>query len=233
MLFFRKNQIFSVLFVLYFKNTLLCQKEKSSMRISSINISDNKAVIAALQNDELAEETFERFYKYYYKGLCAYAGRMVPLAIAEEIVQTAMMWIWENRATLITKLSVKSLLFTIVRNKALHNAAHLKLRERVHHAILTKTESKYDDPDYYMGEELAELFSAALSRLPERYRKSFEMSRIEGENPHADCGGIGDFATNSQFPYQRSHETASKGFERLSASAVIHHGLKIMESDIE
>lgn len=181
MLFFRKNQIFSVLFVLYFKNTLLCQKEKSSMRISSINISDNKAVIAALQNDELAEETFERFYKYYYKGLCAYAGRMVPLAIAEEIVQTAMMWIWENRATLITELSVKSLLFTIVRNKALHNAAHLKLRERVHHAILTKTESKYDDPDYYMGEELAELFSAALSRLPERYRKSFEMSRIEGK----------------------------------------------------
>lgn len=151
------------------------------MRISSINISDNKAVIAALQNDELAEETFERFYKYYYKGLCAYAGRMVPLAIAEEIVQTAMMWIWENRATLITELSVKSLLFTIVRNKALHNAAHLKLRERVHHAILTKTESKYDDPDYYMGEELAELFSAALSRLPERYRKSFEMSRIEGK----------------------------------------------------
>ena len=181
MLFFRKNQIFSVLFVLYFKNTLLCQKEKSSMRISSINISDNKAVIAALQNDELAEETFERFYKYYYKGLCAYAGRMVPLAIAEEIVQTAMMWIWENRATLITELSVKSLLFTIVRNKALHNAAHLKLRERVHHAILTKTESKYDDPDYYMGEELAELFSAALSRLPDRYRKSFEMSRIEGK----------------------------------------------------
>ncbi len=151
------------------------------MRISSINISDNKAVIAALQNDELAEETFERFYKYYSKGLCAYAGRMVPLAIAEEIVQTAMMWIWENRATLITELSVKSLLFTIVRNKALHNAAHLKLRERVHHAILTKTESKYDDPDYYMGEELAELFSAALSRLPERYRKSFEMSRIEGK----------------------------------------------------
>ena len=151
------------------------------MLIASINISDHKAVIAALQNDELAEETFERFYKYYYKGLCAYAGRMVPLAIAEEIVQTAMMWIWENRATLITELSVKSLLFTIVRNKALHNAAHLKLRERVHHAILTKTESKYDDPDYYMGEELAELFSAALSRLPERYRKSFEMSRIEGK----------------------------------------------------
>lgn len=151
------------------------------MRISSVNISDNKAVIAALQNDDLAEETFERFYKFYYKGLCAYAGRMVPLAIAEEIVQTAMMWIWENRATLISELSLKSLLFTIVRNKALHNAAHLKLRERVHHTILTKTESKYEDPNYYLGDELARLFSEALARLPERYRKSFEMSRIEGK----------------------------------------------------
>lgn len=151
------------------------------MRISSVNISDNKAVIAALQNDDLAEETFERFYKFYYKGLCAYAGRMVPLAIAEEIVQTAMMWIWENRATLISELSLKALLFTIVRNKALHNAAHLKLRERVHHTILTKTESKYEDPNYYLGDELARLFSEALARLPERYRKSFEMSRIEGK----------------------------------------------------
>ena len=151
------------------------------MRISSVNISDNKAVIAALQNDDLAEKTFERFYKFYYNGLCAYAGRMVPLAIAEEIVQTAMMWIWENRATLISELSLKSLLFTIVRNKALHNVEHLKLRQRIHDTVLSKTEAKYDDPDYYLGDELYQLFAEALARLPERYRISFEMSRLEGK----------------------------------------------------
>lgn len=43
-------------------------------------------------------------------------------------------------------------------------------------------ELKYDDPDYYLGEELARLFSETLARLPERYRKSFEMSRIERKN---------------------------------------------------
>lgn len=147
----------------------------------SINMLDNKAVIAALQHDASAERAFEDVYKYYYKGLCAYAGRMVPLCVAEEIVQTAMMWVWENRMSLILDLSLKSLLFTIVRNKALDNAAHVKLRERIHEVILKKTESKFDDPDFYLGDELYRLFADALSRLPEHYRLSFEMSRIEGK----------------------------------------------------
>ena len=151
------------------------------MSITPLDISDNKAVIAALKDDAQAETAFGSLYKYYYKGLCAYAGRMVPLVVAEEIVQTAMLWVWENRSTLIGELSLKSLLFTIVRNKALDNSAHLRLRERIHHSILEKTEAKYDDPDYYLGEELNRLFAEALSRLPEHYRISFEMSRIEGK----------------------------------------------------
>lgn len=146
------------------------------------DISDNKAVIAALKDDAQAEKAFESIYKYYYKGLCAYAGRMVPLAVAEEIVQTVMLWIWENRTALIGELSLKSLLFTIVRNKALDNSAHLRLRERIHNVILEKTEAKYDEPDYYLsGGELDRLFAEALARLPESYRISFEMSRIEGK----------------------------------------------------
>ena len=41
------------------------------------------------------QSSFERLYRFYYKGLCAFSSQYVSLAEAEEIVQDTMMWIWE------------------------------------------------------------------------------------------------------------------------------------------
>lgn len=146
-----------------------------------IDTTDNQAIIAALQDELSAEAAFEAVYRYYYSGLCGFAGRMVPLLIAEEIVQNTMVWLWENRFSLRGELSLKSLLFTIVRNKALDNKAHLRIKEKVHQKILSKNENKFNDPNFYIGKELYTLFADALDKLPEKYRVSFEMSRIEGK----------------------------------------------------
>ena len=151
------------------------------MSTRHIDLTNNKAVIEALQRDSSAEEAFAEVYTHYYAALCGYAARIVPIAVAEEICQNTMVWLWENREALRSELSLKSLLFTIVRNKSLDNAAHLKLRARIHQSILSKNENKFNDPDDYLSNELYKLFSDALQNLPERYRISFEMSRIEGK----------------------------------------------------
>lgn len=145
-----------------------------------INIADNKATIKALHIDTDGK-TFDIVYRHYYKGLCAFAVRMVPRAEAEEIVQGAMMWLWENKSTLIPEMSLKSLLFTIVKNKALDSYAHTRLKERIHQTILTKIENKFDDPDLYLENELFRLFHDALEKLPENFRRTFEMSRMDGK----------------------------------------------------
>ena len=70
------------------------------------------------------EQAFDTVYKQYYRGLCAFASQYVTVPESEEIVQDVMMWLWENRCTLMEELTLKTLLFTIVKNKALNRLSH-------------------------------------------------------------------------------------------------------------
>lgn len=124
------------------------------------------------------ELAFDTVYKQYYRGLCAFATQYIPLSEAEEIVQDTMMWLWENRSSLIPEMSLKSLLFTIVRNKCLNAINHHQIKIQVQEKLTTAYRNKFEDPDFYMG-ELTDLVAKAISELPEEYRKAFEMNRFE------------------------------------------------------
>ena len=79
--------------------------------LTNLNINDNNAVISALR--EGCEEVFDNVYRHYFRGLCVFCSQYVTLSESEEIVQDTMMWLWENRKTLIPELTLKTLLFTI------------------------------------------------------------------------------------------------------------------------
>ena len=93
---------------------------------SKYDLDDNRAVIRRLHRGDMA--CFEACYKFYYRGLCSFASRWVPVSTAEDIVQDAMLYIWENRDKLLEELSLKGLLFMIVRNKAFDRIAHRQVR---------------------------------------------------------------------------------------------------------
>ena len=82
------------------------------------------------------QRAFEAFYRYYYRGLCAFGAQYITLSEAEEVVQDTMMWLWEHREAIDETLSIKTLLFTIVKNKALNLITHEEIRRRVHQEIL-------------------------------------------------------------------------------------------------
>lgn len=96
--------------------------------LTNLNINDNNAVISALREGD--EEVFDHIYRYYFRGLCAFCSQYVTLSESEEIVQDTMMWLWENRKTLIPELTLKTLLFTIVKNKALNKISHFEKNAR-------------------------------------------------------------------------------------------------------
>ena len=133
---------------------------------SKYDLDDNRAVIRRLHRGDMA--CFEACYKFYYRGLCSFASRWVPVSTAEDIVQDAMLYIWENRDKLLEELSLKGLLFMIVRNKAFHQQLSERFAER------------FESPDFYLGSELSRLYDEALARLPEQTRRIFEMSRRMG-----------------------------------------------------
>ena len=72
--------------------------------LTNLNINDNNAVISALREGD--EEVFDHIYRYYFRGLCAFCSQYVTLSESEEIVQDTMMWLWENRKTLIPELTL-------------------------------------------------------------------------------------------------------------------------------
>lgn len=147
------------------------------MKVQKYDINDNRAIIHRLNNGDM--QCFEACYRFYYRGLCSFASRWVSLAVAEDIVQDTMLYIWENRNKLIEELSLKGLLFMIVRNKALDRIAHQGVRNRVHQQLTQRFAEQIESPDFYLGTELARLYAEALAQLPEQTRRIFEMSRTQ------------------------------------------------------
>lgn len=143
--------------------------------LTNLNINDNNAVISALREGD--EEVFDHIYRYYFRGLCAFCSQYVTLSESEEIVQDTMMWLWENRKTLIPELTLKTLLFTIVKNKALNKISHFEIKRKVHQEIAEKYETEFSSPDFYLENELFRLYEEALRKLPAEFRQAYEMNR--------------------------------------------------------
>lgn len=141
-----------------------------------LDFNDNKSIILALRADE--EYVFDAVYRHYFRRLCGFCSQYVgEQEEIEEIVQETMMWLWENRDSLIPDLTLKTLLFTIVRNKALNRLSHLDIKRKVHKEIADKYESEFVNPDFYLGNELFRLYEEVLKKLPEEFRKAYEMNR--------------------------------------------------------
>ena len=141
-----------------------------------IDINDNKQIVSAL--NEGHECVFDAVYRHYFKKLCAFCSQYIQdLEEAEEIVQETMVWLWENRRTLKAELTLKSLLFTIVKNKALNRISHYEIKQKVHEEIHQKYESTFENPDFYTQDEMYHLYRQSLEQMPKDIRETFLMNR--------------------------------------------------------
>ena len=88
-----------------------------------------------------------------------------------------MVWLWENRLTLKAELTLKSLLFTIVKNKALNRISHYEIKQKVHEEIHQKYEITFENPDFYDQDELFRMYRQTLEKMPKDIRETFLMNR--------------------------------------------------------
>ena len=126
------------------------------------------------------KKCFDALFRRYYKPLCTYATRFVTPARAEELVQDTLMWVWENRTSLLPEMPLKSLLFTIVKNKAINHMSRDTIKNRVIRQLAEYYEEEFDDPDFYLEGELVERLTAALRKMPPEFQQTFRMHRLEG-----------------------------------------------------
>lgn len=146
---------------------------------SKYDISDNAATTESIRGGDKA--AFDFMYRFYFKPLCAFASRFVSTGEeAENIVQDAMLWIRENRSTLLPNMSLKGLLFMIVRNKALDCVKHDNISGRVHKQLYHKFSATFDDPDFYLEQELTEMLEKAIAAMSPEFQEAFKLNRMQG-----------------------------------------------------
>lgn len=138
--------------------------------------SDNDFLLSAVQRGD--QKAFDTLFRRYYPMLCAYGQRFVELEDAEEIVEDSLLWIWENRETLVIESSLNSYLFKMVYRKALNKITHIDATQRADTRFYEEMQEMLQDTDYYQIEELTKRIEDAVAALPESYWEAFVMHRF-------------------------------------------------------
>ena len=132
-------------------------------------------------NIDFDESQFEALFKSHFQYLCSFAQQYVGDGdTAQEITQKVFITLWEKRETLNPKMSIKSYLFTSVKNRCLN---YIRDNKKYRSKILDLDCGDLDfsvEEELLVEEELKQKIEAALSTLPEKCRRVFEMSRYQG-----------------------------------------------------
>lgn len=125
-------------------------------------------------------KAFDTLFLKYYSILCAFGKYYIPIEDAEEVVLDIMTWLWENREFQIIETSLRSYLFMAVRNRCLDLISKNQTKRRCYeHMFAEEMQTSFEDPDFYVVEELMVKIEKAVMRLSESYRITFEMSRYQ------------------------------------------------------
>jgi RNA polymerase sigma-70 factor (ECF subfamily) len=155
---------------------------------------------------------FENLFRKYYKLLYYYIWSYVKNAqIAEDIVQDVFLKIWLNRKTLHISSSVKSYLYTAVKNRALDNIKRTKIVSSVAVDIATSESFTKTPGDELNDQEIITAVHKTIDELPKRCRQIFKMKKYDGLS-YTEIADILEISTNTvqtqmtrAFKYLRKH----------------------------
>ncbi len=124
---------------------------------------------------------YKNLFNEFYEPLCQYA--MIYLNsqdIAEEIVHELFIWLWEKRSNLNIHTSLKSYLFSSVRNRCFNYKRDNKSQTSLDD-VFSELEGEvlqeicdYEQLDF---EQLQVLVKSAIEELPTKCREIFLLSR--------------------------------------------------------
>jgi len=132
--------------------------------------------------------SFEKLFKAYYRNLCFFAENYVKeKAMAEEIVGSFFINIWEKRSIIEIKGSVKSYFYSSVHNQCIKYLEHLKVMKRYEEYAISRLRSKEllaPSSNAYplanlISQEIVEDIEKSINELPEKCREIFCLSRFE------------------------------------------------------
>lgn len=138
--------------------------------------------------EEGNREAFEKIFRTYYKRLHGFAySYLLQAETAEDVVQSVFLKIWIQRESWDPPGTVKSYLFSAVRNEALNKIRHQKIVDETESDIVETIKDlkrqKLSDEDYNLKELQGEIHKG-IKALPPRCRQIFILNRRSGLTYH-------------------------------------------------
>jgi RNA polymerase sigma-70 factor (ECF subfamily) len=151
----------------------------------TISIYENDLFRQVKKGDAYA---FEKLFKTHYKNLCFFAENYVKeKAMAEEIVGSFFINLWEKRKTIEINGSVKSYFYSSIHNQCIKYLEHLKVMKKYEEyatfrlrnkELLAPSSNAYPLANLISQETVKDI-EKSIGELPEKCREIFCLSRFE------------------------------------------------------
>jgi RNA polymerase sigma-70 factor (ECF subfamily) len=140
---------------------------------------DNKEMTADLINEH--EAVFEQLFKKHFRELHAYAFTLLKdWDVAEEIVQSLFLKLWEKNEWTHIQTSIKSYLYKSVYHESLNYIRRQKVQLKYQTSTAYAMKNDTDDAAGKLKmSELEHHLNNALGKLPEKCRAIFQLSRFQ------------------------------------------------------
>lgn len=136
------------------------------------------------------ERAFRLLYDRHYVLLCRFANQLLNnAALAEEVVDDVIFYLWEHRQEVEIRYSIRAYLMRAVRNRCLNELQLQSHHEELHISSFLSPESMdfldslFVDNKQPLGmlleQELEEELKRSIDELPLECRKVFYKSRFE------------------------------------------------------
>lgn len=163
-------------------------------------VAPEPSILAVMEDEEKMEnfsvsdeDTFEQLFKEYFRELHVYSFSVLrDWDLAEEVVQTLFLKLWENGFWKRVETSMKSFLYRSVYHESLNVLRQYKVRRNYENSILytMKNETEYATSPVELN-ELEERIRISLNRLPEKCRTVFQLSRFGELKYHEIASQLG------------------------------------------
>lgn len=127
------------------------------------------------------KQGFELLFRSYYAPLCLFARKYIKDEDdCEEVVQSFFLKMWEKKAKIDINTSVKSYLYSSIRNRCLNYIKHQKIKLDYHNEVQYTTKNEDYNSSDFIEVDLIKKIKKSIESLPNRRREIFILSREHG-----------------------------------------------------
>ncbi len=125
-------------------------------------------------------DSFEIYFKFYYRRLCIYLRTIVQdKEVIEEIVQELFIHIWENRKSIDPYDNYRSYVYVSARNRVLNYFKGEKAKIRLLENLKYITKTSENNVEQTLNEkELSLAYNKSIDELPPKCREIFVLIKF-------------------------------------------------------